>query len=201
MTMSLSGDRLEEGWYLMSTADLELELRRRRGEDNVPVSGAVRLTVEEALAHRNAGNLADARGRRLRLVLLIENPEDLVDLGARRLLFEPDYHDPPTWRTPGSTPVNVVPLRERGSPDTRRSGPWWEDPDMAAMENEWSGGGRVGGVAIPADFRGFVYKTILSLRAARRPVTPETIADSVARWLSPADADRIRVALREANDS
>ena len=40
---------LEEGWYLMSVAELERELARVK-DPSVPASGAVPLTTEEALA-------------------------------------------------------------------------------------------------------------------------------------------------------
>ena len=54
------GEELREGWYLMSVADLELELARLRSpHEAFPSSHAKRLSTDEALAYRSAGNLPD----------------------------------------------------------------------------------------------------------------------------------------------
>jgi hypothetical protein len=188
---------LEEGWYLMSTSDLERELARLRGESDSP-SGAIRLLVEDALAYRDAGNLPDDHGRSLRLVLHVTDPRDLALINSKRLEYEPDYHDQPRWRREGSKPVNVMPLRVT---DVRAATThaWWEQPELKALEEEWLRTGRVAGVVVPAAFRGFVYKTALSLRAAGVEVTPQRLADSIERWVPPREARRIREALVEAN--
>ncbi|MDP9227299.1 MAG: hypothetical protein M3P18_26320 [Actinomycetota bacterium] len=185
----------------MSTQTLERELRRWRSEEVDKLApDALPLTVEEALAYRNAGNLPDERGRTLRLLLVLRNRDDVRNLPAKRLQYEPDYQDAPTWRREGSKPVNVVPLRRPDiSPSHER--PWWEEPDVAALEEEWSATGAVGGLCIPAGYRGFVYKTILSLRGAGREVTVDAVADSLARWLPPAQTAAIRSELHMANPS
>ena len=187
---------LAEGWYLMSVPDLEIELARARGEDRGE-SNALHLSVEDALAYRNAGNLPDEHGRTLRLVLRIAGEHDLRSLDEKRARYEPDYHDAPDWRRDGSMPVNVVPLRS--SVVTGDEVAWWEDPAVAKLEEEWSRTGAVGGVRIPADYRSFVYKTIISLRLSGREVTVETVSDSIARWLSPEDHARVRAELESAN--
>ena len=179
----------------MSTADLEQELARRRDPAaGVPPSNAEPQSIEEALAYRNAGNLPDERGRTLRLVLLARTLEEVRALGVKRARFEPDYHAAPTWRREGSAPVNVVPLREPGAAGD--PSPWWESPDVAQLEAEWRATGRIGGLVVPAEYRGFVLKTVASLRQAGLPVTPDSVADSIARWLSPEQADAVRAALR-----
>ncbi len=187
---------LREGWYLMSVRDLELELARERGEEGVPESNARPLSIPEALAYRNAGNFPDEHGRTLRLVLRIEPPEGYAALHAKRLSYEPDHLEAPRWRRPGSKPVNVVPLRSAAL----RTGleHWWDDPAVGELERAWQRTGEVDGVRVPAEYRSFVYKTVLALRQAGRPVTPDTIADAVARWL-PDHAEEIRAALRAAN--
>jgi hypothetical protein len=189
---------LEEGWYLMSTQDLEIELEQWRSPDKVlPPSQAQKLSIEEALAYRNAGNLPDSHGRTLRLVLTLDMPEDLNALQSRRLGYEPDFHAAPRWRRPGSSPVNVVPLRR---PEVRgEARPWWEEPELAALEDEWSSTGAVAGLHIPSEYRSFVYKTILALRAADLEVSPDSVADSIARWVPSQEAQEIRDALGEAN--
>jgi len=181
----------------MTASELERELARWRGDD-VPPTGAPRLSVESALEFRNAGNRPDADGRTLRLVLHVPNAVSLENLGERRLAFEPDYHDPPSWRRAGSAPVNVVPLRRAGVTGARRRA-WWEDEDLAALEQEWSNSGRVAGLNVPAEYRSFVYKTVLALQGAGRPVTVDSVADSIARWVPEAEAGEIRSALRAAN--
>jgi hypothetical protein len=131
----------------------------------------------------------------LRLVLHTTDA-DVDRLAMRRLSFEPDFHDAPTWRRPGSKPVNVVPLRTRSAQDTSEA-PWWEQPDVRSLEEEWSSSGTVAGIPVPEEFRSFVFKTVVSLRSAGRDVTPDAIADSVARWIAPEEAERLRKALTE----
>lgn len=188
---------LLEGWYLMSVEDLETELARFRGEDRPP-SNAQPLSIEEALDYRNNGNLPDESGRSLRLVLRVDDASDLANLDRKRLAFEPDYLEAPSWRREGSKPVNVVPLRPPDLPGPSAT-PWVDDPEMSALEEEWSRSGAVDGVVIPAEFRSFIYKTIALLRSANREVTVDSISDSIARWLHPAQAERVRDALAEAN--
>ncbi len=181
----------------MSSSDLELELKRWRSQDtDPPPSGALRLSVADALAYRNAGNVPDDRDRSLRLVLHVNDAAQLSYLQQKRLEFEPDFHDAPTWRRDGSRPVNVVPLR-RDDVKGAGGGAWWEDPDVAQLEEEWSRTGSVAGMPVPAELRSFVYKTVLSLRAAGRPVTPASVADSLARWLPAKEAEHIRGALEQ----
>jgi hypothetical protein len=189
-----------EGWYLMSTEELERMLRWWRtpaaGPDPLP---AVRLTIEEALAHRDSGNVPDEHGRTLRLLLLARDRDEVRNLAIKRARYEPDYLDAPVWRREGSKLVNVVPLGgNRGSSQER---PWWEEPELAALESEWAATGAIEGLHIPEAYRGFVYKTILSLRAAGRPVDVQSIADSVARWMAPEEVAEIRSALESANRS
>ena len=189
---------LEEGWYLMSTEDLEVELSRRRDpSSDPPPSNTVRLEVDEALAYRNAGNLPDELGRSLRLVLHVEGPEDLAVLSRKRLRYEPDYHDAPVWRREGSRPVNVVPLRGAGVSGNAR--PWWDDPELGALEEEWRRRGTVSGMAVPGPYRSFVYKTVLSLQATGVAISVDAVADSISRWLPPEEAAEIRQALVRAN--
>ncbi len=200
----------------MSTGDLEIELKRWRseGEDDLPPSNALRLSVEEAIDYRSSGNLPDDENRTLRLVL-VTTEADVARLGELRLRYEPDYHDPPTWRRQGSKPVNVVPLRtkgvdaeakragvaplEAGEIDAQEPGAWWQAPNLAELEDEWSRTGAVAGVTVPGPYRGFVYKTVLGLRAAGREITAEAIAGSIARWMPPGEGERIREALLRAN--
>jgi hypothetical protein len=195
----VNDDVLREGWYLMSPADLEIELRRFRSQSgSVEPSNALRLGAEEALRYRDAGNVPDDLDRTLRLVLRVDSAEDLRSLDEKRSRFEPDHHDAPDWRRPGSKPVNVVPLRSPGiQPSPSES--WMDDEDMAALERRWQEDGRVFGVRVPAEYRSFIYKTALSLRRSGRPVTVDTIVDSLMRWLKPKDVNEIRAAL-EAED-
>lgn len=190
-------ETLREGWYLMSVSDLEIELARIRDPRAVrKPSRAVRLSTEEALAYRNAGNVPDEDGRSLRLVL--RGPPE--SLATTRLRFEPDFHRAPAWRRTGSKPVNVVPLpegREAAEPATEEA--WWEHEDVAALEAEWRRSGTVAGVAVPAAYRSFVFKTAASLRSAGFEVTADSILASVARWLSPDQVAELENALREAN--
>jgi hypothetical protein len=191
--------RLHDGWYLMSISDLERELERWRSPDHkTPPSQALRLTNEAALAYRNAGNVPDELGRTLRLVLVVNDTQQLASIDARRLIFEPDYHDAPTWRREGSIPVNVVVLRSPGV-EAVTEGSWWEDPQLEALEREYAERGTAGGVRIPGEYRGFVFRTVLALRSQGREVTPRAISDSVARWLPKEDAARIEAAIAEAN--
>lgn len=189
---------MEEGWYLMSTRDLEVELARDAGRVDPRPSRAKRLTTEEALAYREAGNLPDEQGRSLRLVLRMEDQSDLLSLDAKRLAFEPDFHQAPTWRKEGSKPVNVVPLRAHEVAGPRRSA-WWQQSDLAELEEAWQESGEVVGVKVPAAYRGFVYKTVLMLRAADTEITVDALVDSIARWVPARDVEEIRAALKEAN--
>lgn len=182
----------------MSASDLELELKRWRNSDaEVGESGAIPLSISEALAYRDAGNFPDGSGRSLRLVLHVNDSAELTYLQQKRLEFEPDFHDAPTWRREGSKPVNVVPLRRD---DVKGTGgrAWWDDPKVAQLEEEWSRTGTVAGMRVPAEVRSFVYKTVLSLRSAGRDVTPDTVADSIARWMSPKEAEHIRRSLEQS---
>ncbi|MGH2778858.1 MAG: hypothetical protein ACRDJB_09440, partial [Actinomycetota bacterium] len=129
---------------------------------------------------------------------VIRDTRDLANLDARRLNFEPDYHHAPTWRREGSRPVNVVVLRRPGvEPVTE--GSWWDDPELEALEREFTERGTAGGVRIPGDYRGFIFKTVVALRSQGREITPRAISDSVARWLPKEDAARIEAAIAEAN--
>ena len=93
---------LEDGWYLMSTGELERTLRAwREGDAGLSVGGFA-LSITEALAFRNAGNIPDEQGRTLRLVLVVEDNSDLESLSSKRLTYEPDFHSAPSWRRPGS---------------------------------------------------------------------------------------------------
>jgi hypothetical protein len=188
---------LREGWYLMSTADLENELARWRDPAApLPPSNAAPLSVEEALAYRDAGNLPDEHGRTLRLVLLARDLDEVRALGRKRIEFEPDYHDAPAWRREGSAPVNVVPLR---SPGVRGDdSPWWESPDVAPLEAEWRATGRIAGLTVPAEYRGFVLKTVVSLREAGRAVDAGAVEASLSRWLAPEQVREIADAIRGA---
>ena len=182
----------------MSAAELETELDSWRSPERaLPASGAVPLTIEEALAYRDSGNVPDEHGRSLRLVLLVNDARELSYLQEKRARYEPDFHDAPSWRREGSKPVNVVPLRRQGVVGSAPDAAWWDDPDIAALETEWSTSGRVAGLPVPADVRGFVYKTVLALRAAGKDVTPDSVADSIARWLPRDQAEHIREALRD----
>lgn len=190
---------LVDGWYLMSTSDLERELARWRDpETHLGPSHARRLTAEQALEFRDAGNLPDELDRTLRLVLRVDDTHDLARLEERRLEFEPDYQDAPNWRREGSRPINVIPLR-RPEVAAARTGAWWEKPELAELEREFAELGTTGGVRVPGEYRGFIFKTVLSLRSQGREVTPTSISDSIARWLSPEDAARIARELNELN--
>lgn len=178
----------------MSVRDLEIELARHRDPQRAHErSGAETLTTEEALAYRAAGNVPDEEGRSLRLVLYVDDEP----LGDKRLRYEPDYHSAPTWRREGSKPINVVPLATRPRVPAETEGAWWDQPDVAPLETEWQRTGAIGGLAIPAELRGFVFKTIVSLRAAGIEVTQRSIVDSVSRWLAPAQVKDLQRAFEE----
>jgi hypothetical protein len=181
---------VREGWYLMSTPELEQALSAWRRGDRDDEFG-VALSTEDAIARRNGGNLPDEVDRSLRLVLFV----DEEPLEKKRIRWEPDFHDAPTWRREGSRPVNVVPLRSPDAPagDGR---PWWEMPGVEALEEEWRKHGSVAGVEVPPEYRSFVFKTVIALREAGREISPDAIADSVSRWVSAEDAEKIRSALK-----
>jgi hypothetical protein len=189
---------LEDGWYLMSVQDLELELARRRGDGDPAPSNALRITIDEALDFKALGNVPDDLGRSLRLVLHVADNLEAARLHEKRLVWEPNFHDPPTWRREGSLPVNIVPLRTVTG-ETKERDSWLDDPAVAAMEREWNRTGTVAGVKVPADYRSFIYKTVISLQASEREITVESIANSVERWLNPADASKLRAALEAVN--
>lgn len=50
---------------------------------------------------------------------------------------------------------------------------------------------------VPASYRGFVYKTVVALKNAGAEITAAAIADSISRWVPPAEAERIRAALED----
>ncbi|MEA2447747.1 MAG: hypothetical protein QOK47_1384 [Actinomycetota bacterium] len=184
----------------MSVPELERVLgllREPEAHDDEAVPGR-RLSIEQALEFRNAGNLPAEEGRTLRLVLSVEEG-DPEALARKRAHFEPDYHSAPAWRRSGSKPVNVVPLG-RVAPPKAGSDAWWDEPAVGALEDEWQRSGTMRGVVVPQDLRSFVHKTVLSLEAAGQEVDATSIADSVARWLSPDDAASLRDALFEANN-
>lgn len=183
-----------DGWYLISTDVLLRELARFRAGEELggPLSDVQPLTIEEALAYRDSGNLPDDHGRSLRLVLSVSSEEELHSLEARRLTFEPDYLGAPDWRREGSKPINVVPLRSPGVKGVDRA--WWEDAAVAPLEKEWQEAGTVAGMPVPGEFRSFIFKTVIALRAADLDVTPEAVLDGVARWLSPSQVGDLRAA-------
>ena len=175
----------------MSTRELERALASWRSGDRAAEVG-IPLTVDEALAHRNEGNVPGEDDRSLRLVLFVDGEP----LEKKRLRFEPDFHAAPEWRKEGSRPVNVVPLRTEDSPPGDGA-PWWESPRVKELEEEWRSSGTVAGVEVPAGYRSFVFKTVIALQDAGESVTPSSIGDSIARWLSPEDARRVRESLKE----
>ena len=180
----------------MSVADLEAELARLRDPSRPPGQTTLALSRSDAVAYRDAGNLPDEHGRSLRLVLEVGDEP----LGEKRLRYEPDYHEAPTWRREGSKPVNVVPLRN--APLTQRTDPevaWWEQADVAALEQEWRDTGRVAGLVVPSGYRSFVLKTIASMRSAGLAIDIESVAGSLSRWLAPDQVAEIRAALVDAN--
>ena len=180
----------------MSVADLEAELAHLRDPSRPPGDTTLALSSSDALAFRDAGNLPDEHGRSLRLVLEVGDEP----LGEKRLRYEPDYHQAPTWRRDGSKPVNMVPLRR--TPDQAREDPevaWWEQADVAALEQEWLDTGRVAGLVVPAEYRSFVLKTIASMRTAGLHIDIESVTGSLSRWLTPEQVVEIRAALMDAN--
>lgn len=186
---------MREGWYLMSTGELERALAAwRRGDDSAEFG--IPLSNEFAIARRDAGNIPDEEGRSLRLVLFVDDEP----LERKRLRWEPDFHDAPDWRREGSRPVNVVPLRSSDSP-AAHGRPWWEMPRVDSLEEEWRRTGSVAGIEVPAEYRSFVFKTVIALQDAGRDVTPDAIGDSIARWLSPEDAEEVRAALKKKGPS
>ena len=180
----------------MSTRELERALQAWRALDAGVVAEGRTLSIEEALDIRNAGNVPDEQGRSLRLMLVVEDGSDLERLSSTRLTYEPDFHSAPSWRRPGSRPVNVVPLRRTQAP-AQPAKPWWQDPAMRDLEEEWQRTGAVSGVRVPASYRGFVYKTVVALKNAGAEITAAAIADSISRWVPPAEAERIRAALED----
>lgn len=175
----------------MSTSELERALAAWRAGTRDAEFG-VSLSIDAAIARRDEGNVPDHEDRSLRLVLFVDDEP----LERKRLRWEPDYHDAPDWRREGSRPVNVVPLRSADSPqgDGR---PWWEMPRVKELEERWRRDGSVAGIEVPAEYRSFVFKTVIALQDAGREVTPDSIGDSIARWLPVEDAVRIRASLRE----
>jgi hypothetical protein len=180
----------------MSPRDLEIELRRWRGARDVEPSNASPMEREEALAYRDSGNLPDALDRSLRIVIVVSSNAELMNLDSRRLTFEPDAHQAPSWRREGSRPINVVPLRREGVAASGLDS-WADDPAMASMEDRWARTGMVGGIQVSAEVRGFVFKTVVALERAGVPVTVDAITDSLSRWLSAEDVARVAAGLQE----
>lgn len=181
----------------MTAAEVEAELPHIDDPSiQGPVTDVPHLDRAEALEFKRAGNLPDAEGRTLRLVIRAESGEPEA-VARRRVLFEPDYHEAPSWRKPGSKPINVIPLRPRAT--GAASGTWWEDPTMSELESEWQQHGTAAGVKVPGAYRSFVFKTVAALRASGVAVSADAIADSIARWVPPDDAAEIRAALLDAN--
>ena len=56
------------------------------------------------------------------------------------------------------------------------------------------------GLRVPAEFRGFVFRTVIALEHAGREVTVDSVVESVSRWLSPEDVSKLAAALEEANE-
>jgi hypothetical protein len=195
-----TGDLLAEGWYLMNLDELEQELRRAREPGTVPPTRVPALPISEALARRNAGNVPDDHGRTLRLVLHVDQPPRPGEIERKRLAFEPDYHEAPRWRRPGSAPVNVVPLRVAGGRRGAQSRAWIDDSRIASLEAEWRTAGTIAGLRVPGELRGFVFKTVVALQDAGKDVTAESVSASIARWVRPDDAASIRAALVAANE-
>ena len=179
----------------MSTAELERALAAWRAGARSAESG-IPLSTEAAIEKRDEGNIPDDEGRSLRLVLFVDGEP----LERKRLRFEPDFHDAPDWRREGSRPVNVVPLRSSTSPPGD-GGPWWEMPGVDVLEAEWRRTGTVVGIEVPAEYRSFVFKTVIALQDAGREVTPDAIDNSIARWLPADDDQRIRASLKKKGPS
>lgn len=177
----------------MSTEVLMRELARFRCGEEMDIAPEVKpLSIDQALAFRNAGNLPDDLGRTLRLVLNVATEAELHSLEERRLLFEPDYLEEPVWRGEGSKPVNVVPLRRADVRGTEQ--PWWDDAEVGELEREWQTSGTAAGMRVPGDFRSFVFKTVIALRSAGREVSPQNVLDGVARWLTAEQVEELRAA-------
>ena len=174
----------------MSTRELEQMLGAWRASRRDEEFG-IALTLEEALAFRAAGNVPDEEDRSLRLVLFADDEP----LDQKRLRYEPDFHHPPTWRREGSRPVNVVPLGGASAPTAEV--PWWEQPRVKELETEWQESGTITGIEVPAELRSFVFKTVIALQDAGEAVTADAIGGSIARWLAPEDAEKVRESLKE----
>lgn len=182
----------------MSVRDLEIELAALRDPAGVASSNAQRLDLSQALEFRNRGNLPDPSGRTLRLVLEVDGEP----LSVKRLRYEPDYHAEPSWRRDGSKPINVVPIPASHPPSrAARTADlaWWDQPDVAEIEREWQRSGAVGTLRVPGEYRSFILKTIASLRSAGIDITVDSIAASLARWLSAEQVSEIRDALERTN--
>ena len=175
----------------MSTREIEQVIAAWRSGDRNSEFG-IPLTTEQALELRDGGNVPDADDRSLRLVLFVGSEP----LERKRLRFEPDYHDAPTWKREGSRPVNIVPLTTEETP-SGEDRPWWDLPRVKELEEEWQRSGAVAGVEVPGEYRSFVFKTIVALQDAGRPVTPDSVGASIERWLTPDDAERVRMSLKE----
>ena len=191
-----------DGWYLMTPDEVVREVGRWKDSPETAFTSYRRLSNQEAIAYRNAGNVPDDEGRSLRLVITVDEAAGVDSVAKRRADFEPDFHDAPRWRREGSKPVNVVPLRAR-RPSPEASGSpegWWEDDKVAPLEAEWRASGTVAGLRVPGEFRSFVYKTVIALRASGREVTAESVLDSVARWVPESDVSRLRRAFTDARD-
>ena len=184
-----------EGWYLLSDLEVEQVLLAIKAGDEPDIESQG-LDQDAALAFRDRGNVPDEADRVLRLFLRFEGESD-HSVERKRIRFEPDFHSAPNWRRPGSRPVNVIPLGLSQPSDAK---PWWEDAAMAELEEEWSRSGTVSGVTVPAEYRSFVYKTVVALRASNHVVSASSIADSAARWLPAEQAEALRRAL-EGDDA
>jgi hypothetical protein len=182
----------------MSDREVEHLLSRARAGETYPVPEGIHLTRDEGLARRDAGNLPDDQGRALRLVLHLERRTDPQTVHQKRLLFEPDFHSAPTWRREGSRPVNVIPLGL--GPTEVKHEAWWDDEEMAGLEAQWSSSGIVEGIKVPASYRSFVYKTIVTLRRDGHEVSALSVADSIARWLPEREAEALRESLTDAKE-
>ena len=180
----------------MSVAELERELIRFRNREDPGL--AKPLTQETAMALRDAGNVPDEAGRTLRLFLHITSQDELFALDEKRRRWEPDYLDAPTWRRPDSKPVTVVPLRSAEVEGRPRA--WWDDEVVGPLEDTWRRTGRIAGLEVPGEVRGFVLKTVVELDAAGRDVTVDAIVDSISRWLKPEEVANVERALRGANE-
>jgi hypothetical protein len=191
-----------DGWYMMTTEEVVREVEKWKSEPGSAFKDFARLPISDALSYRNAGNFPDDEGRSLRLVIEVDPQAGVDTVSERRLQFEPDFHNAPNWRRSASRPVNVVPLRARASSTSpEQEEAWWEDEKVAPLESEWKESGTVAGLPVPGEFRSFVFKTVISLRASGRDVTADSVADSVARWLDPVEADRLRKALKGASST